>query len=39
MSDKLPKNFDHERAGTELKDNPCSRCHEDPCKCDSGERL
>jgi len=39
MSDKLPKNFDHKKTGTELQDNPCDRCLEDPCKCDAGEKL
>ncbi len=36
MSDKLPANFDHERAGTEGQDHSeCSNCHESPCRSDA----
>jgi len=36
MTDKLPKNFDHERADTKQEDHKrCSNCREFPCRCDA----
>jgi len=28
-----------EKKTDDRDEDPCDRCHEDPCRCDSGERL
>lgn len=33
MSDKLPANFNHEKAGTETSEQFCESCEREPCEC------
>jgi len=33
------KRLHDEEERRKRRENQCGRCHEDPCKCDAGERL